>query len=154
MGRHLHHVEIFLGDQVPFHFEAELVTPRSREDQRRNIDSEIRDLQPIADDDIGECSATHELFTVEIDQVDVKLVRAFRIGEAEVETHLLMLEGKAQSLQVREQSDEAFLLGHAVLDNLVADQEGLDAGLRDVRHNVYSTGVFPAVKGIYLSCGF
>lgn len=55
---------------------------------------------------------------------------------------------------MREQSDEALLLGHAVLDNLVADQEGLDAGLRDVRHNVYSTGVFPAVKGIYLSCGF
>ena len=153
MGWQLNHVEVFLSDQVPFHSEPELVAPGGRENQRGDVDPEVRDLQSIADDDIRERGATHELFCVEIDQVDIKLVGTFRIGEAEIETHLLMLEGEAQRLQVSEQSDEALLLGHAVLDDLVTDQERLNAGLRNVRHTGYCTRVPPAVKGICLSCG-
>jgi hypothetical protein len=43
-----------------------------------------------------------------------------------------MLEGKAHGLQMGEETDEAFLLGDAVLDDLIADQEGLHARLHDV----------------------
>ncbi len=64
-----------------------------------------------------------------------------------------MLEREAHRLEVREQSDEALLLGHAVLDDLIADQERLDTGFRNVRHKLYSTAVAPAVKGMRLSCG-
>jgi hypothetical protein len=43
-----------------------------------------------------------------------------------------VLEGKTHGLQVREEADETFLLCDAVLDDLVADQEGLHAGFHDV----------------------
>jgi hypothetical protein len=43
-----------------------------------------------------------------------------------------VLEGEAHGLQVGEEADEAFLLGDAVLDDLVADQEGLHTRLYDV----------------------
>jgi len=60
------------------------------------------------------------------------------------------LEGKTEGLQVCEQADQAFLLGHAVFDHLVTDQECLDAGLGNVRHRSYSTGAWRPVKKICL----
>ena len=53
VGREQHDVEIFLGDQVPFHPEAELIAAGSGKDQRGNIDSKVRNLQTVADDDSG-----------------------------------------------------------------------------------------------------
>jgi hypothetical protein len=47
-----------------------------------------------------------------------------------------MLEGKAHGLQVREEADEAFFSGDAVLNDLIADQESLHARFHDVRHTV------------------
>ncbi len=103
-------------------------------------------MQAITDNDIRECGPADELFAVEIDQIDVELIGPFSVGQAEVKTHLLMLEGETDGLQVCEQADQAFLLGHAVFDDLVADQECLNAGFGDIRHRGYSTGVWSAVK--------
>jgi hypothetical protein len=52
---------------------------------------------------------------------------------------------------MRKEADQTLFLGHAVFDYLIGDEEGLDAGLDDVRHEPYSTEVRPAVKGISLS---
>jgi hypothetical protein len=43
-----------------------------------------------------------------------------------------VLEGKAHGLQMGEEADEAFFLCDAVLNDLVADQEGLYAWFHDV----------------------
>jgi hypothetical protein len=43
-----------------------------------------------------------------------------------------VLEGETYGLQVGEEADEAFLLGDAVLDDLVADQEGLHTRFHDI----------------------
>jgi hypothetical protein len=46
-----------------------------------------------------------------------------------------MLERKADGLQMGEEPDEALLLRDAVFYDLIADQEGLDARLNDIRHD-------------------
>lgn len=153
MGRDLYDVEILLGDQVPFHTETELIAAGRRKDQRRDIDPEVRDLQTVRDHDVRESGAADKLFAVEVNKIDVELVGAFSVGQTEVQAHLLVLEWKAQGLQMREQADQAFFLGHAVFDDLVADKERLHAGFDDFRHHTYSTGVSWAVKGICLSVG-
>src|SRR6185436_19477125 len=116
MSRHLHHTEVLLRDQMPFHPEAEFIAPRSGEDQRGDIDPEIGNLKAVADSNIWESGSADKLFVVEVDQIDVEVIGPLGIGETEIEAH------------------EAFLLGDAVLNDLVADQEGLHAGFRDVRH--------------------
>lgn len=141
MGRNLYDVEILLGDQVPFHTETELIASGGRKDQRRDINPKVRDLQTIRDHDVRERSAADELFAVEVNEVDVEAVGAFSVGKAEVQAHLLVLEWKAQGLQMRKQADQVLFLGHAVFDDLVADKERLHAGFDDFRHHTYSTGV-------------
>jgi len=153
MGRDLYDVEILLGDQVPFHTETELVATGGRKDQRRHINPEIRDLQTVRDHYVREGSTADELFAVEVNEIDVEPVSAFRVGQAEVQAHLLVLEWKARGLQMREQADQALFLGPAVFDDLVANKERLHAGCDDFRHHTYSTGVSQAVKGICLSVG-
>src|SRR5512146_1800963 len=155
MGRHLHDVEILLRDEMPLHAEAKLISPGGGEDQRGDVNAKIRDLQTVSDHNIRKSGTTNELFAVEIDQINVELIGSFGIGQAEVQTHLLMLERKTDGLQVCEEADQALLLGHAVFDDLVADQERLNARLRDIiRHNGHSTEVWPAVKRICVSNGF
>jgi len=128
----LHDVEILLSDQVSFHPQPELVAARGRKNERRDIDAEIRNLQAVRDHDVGERGAAHQLLAIEVHKIDVEPVQAFSIREAEVQPHLLVLERKVQRLQVREQADQAFFLGDAVLDHLIADEERLDAGLDDL----------------------
>jgi len=123
---------------MALHPQSEFVPPRCRKDQQRNIDPEIRDLEAIADLDVGKRGPADELFGVEVDQLDIKMVQAFRIGKAEIEAHLLMLEGEGRSLQMCEDSDQAFLFRQAVLDDLVADEKRLDSGFRDIGHGGYS----------------
>jgi hypothetical protein len=135
MGWQLHHVEVFLCDEMSIHAKTKFIAPRSREDQRGNVDSEIRNLQAVADDDIRQRGAAYQLFTVEVYEVDLEVIGPFRIRQAEVEPHLLMLEGKADCLQMREEPDEALLLGDAVFNDLVADQKGLNAWLNDIGHD-------------------
>jgi hypothetical protein len=141
MGRELHDVEIFLSDQVTFHPETEFVAARGGEHERRHIDAEVRNLEAIGDHDIRKCGAADELFGIEIHEVDVEPVHTLGVREAEVQAHLLMLERKTESLEMREQADETLLLGHTVFDHLIADKEGLNAGFDDVRHETYFTGV-------------
>jgi hypothetical protein len=43
-----------------------------------------------------------------------------------------MLEGKGDGLQVREEADQTFFLGQAVLNHLIADEKSLDTGFGDV----------------------
>ncbi len=134
MGGHLHHIEVFLRDQVPFHPKAELIAAWGGKHQRGNIDAEVRNLQSITDDNAWKSGSTDELFGVEIHQVDFELVRAFGVGETEIEAHVLMLEWKAHGLQMREQPDQALLFRGAVLDDVIADEKRLNAGFDDVRH--------------------
>jgi len=46
-----------------------------------------------------------------------------------------MLEGEADGLQVGEKSDETLFLGNAVFNDLVADQERVNACLIDFGHD-------------------
>ncbi len=87
-----HDVEILLGNQLALHEEAEFISTRCRKDEKRDIDAEIGDLEAVADFDVGKSGSTDQLFRVDVDQVDIKVIEAFSIGEAEVESHMLMLE--------------------------------------------------------------
>ena len=130
----MHHVEVFLRDEMALHPQSELIPAGSRKDQRGDIDAEVGNLQTIQDVDIGKSGATYELVVVETDQIDVEVVRALSVRQAKIQAHMLMLEWKRGGLKVREEANQAFLLRQAVLDHLITDQEGLDAGLDDVHH--------------------
>ena len=134
MRLELHHVEILLCNQVSFHAETEFIAARSGKDQRGDVNSKIGNLEAIGDDDVGKGSPTHELLDVQIHQIDVEMVCTFCIGEAEVQSHLLMLKRKCDRLKMSEQTDQAFLLGQAVFDHLIANEKGLDARLYDIYH--------------------
>lgn len=121
MGWQLHHVEVFLRDEMSIHAKTKFVAAGSREDQRGDIDPEIGNLQAVTDNDIRQCGTAYQLFAVEVHEIDVEVIGPFCVGQTEVEPHLLMLEGKADCLQVSEETDEALLLGQAVFNNLVAD---------------------------------
>jgi hypothetical protein len=45
-----------------------------------------------------------------------------------------MLEWKDECLKMRENADQTFLFRQTIFDHLIADQEGLDAWLYDIRH--------------------
>jgi len=98
MRRHLNHVEIFLRDEVPLHPQSEFVTAWRGKDERGNIDAEVGDLQPVGDDDIGKGGTADQLFRVDVGEVDIKVIGAFRVREAEVESHLVMLKRKGDRL--------------------------------------------------------
>lgn len=77
---------------MALHQKAEFVATGCRKDEKRDIDAEIGDLETVIDFNIRKGGSTDELFRVEIDQVDIKVIEAFSVGEAEVEPHVLMLE--------------------------------------------------------------
>ena len=87
-----HDVEVFLSQKTALHQEAEFITTGCRKDEKRDVDAEIRNLKTVADFNIGKGGSTDQLFRVEIDQVDLKVIEAFSVGEAEVEPHMLMVE--------------------------------------------------------------
>lgn len=132
--RYRHDVEILLGDQLAFHQEAEFIATGCRKDEKRDVDAEIGDLETVIDLDVGKSGSTDQLFRVEIDQVDIKVIEAFGVGEAEVESHMLMVERERSRLKMREDSDQAFLFGEAILNDLVADQKRLHGRLGDICH--------------------
>lgn len=127
-------MEVLLGDEMPIHSQAEFIPTRCGKDEQRNVDPEIRNLKAIADLDVGKRGPADELFGVEVDQLNIKMVQAFRIGEAEIEAHLLMLEGEGCCLQMCEDPDQTFLFREAVFDDLVADEKCLDGGCGDIGH--------------------
>lgn len=148
MCRQLHHIKVFLRDEVAVHAEAKFVPSRGGEDQRRDINAEVRALEPVGDDDIRESGTTDKLLIVQINEVNGEFVAAFGIGQAEVQSHLLVLEGKAESLEMGKQSDQTLLLGYGVFDDLVTNQESLNARFGNIRHESYSTRLVTSVKGI------
>ena len=83
---------------MALHAQAEFIPTRCGKDEQRNVDPEIRNLEAIADLDVGKRGPADELFGVEVDQLDIKMVQTFRIGEAEIEAHLLMLKGEGGRL--------------------------------------------------------
>jgi hypothetical protein len=124
---------------MAIHFEAELVPARGREDQDGDIEAEVAALQTVCDDDVRKRCPAHELFPVEVHQIDLELVRTFGVRQAEIESQVLMLKREGAGLQMSEDSNEAFLLRQAVLDHLIADEERLYAWLCDFRHPCYPT---------------
>ena len=84
--------------------------------------------------DIGKRGATYKLVVVETDEIDVEVVRAFGVRQAKIQPHVLVLEREHGGLEVREDADQAFLFRQAILDYLIADEEGLDTGFDDVGH--------------------
>ena len=132
--RYRHDVEILLGDQLAFHQEAKFIATGCRKDEKRDIDAEIGDLEAVADFDVGKSGSTDQLFRVEIDQVDIKVIEAFGVGETEVESHMLMMERERSRLKMSEDSDQAFLFGEAILNDLVADEKRLHGRLGDIDH--------------------
>ncbi len=140
MGRHLHHIEVLLSDEVALHPQSKLVATGSGEDQRGNINAEIGNLQAISDHNVRERCAAHQLFVIEVRQVDVEVIRALGVREAKIQPQLLMLERKGNCLEMRENADQALLLGQTVFNDLVTDQESLDARFYDIGHRCYSKG--------------
>src|SRR5215510_7855327 len=65
-----------------------------------------------------------------------------------------MLKRKANGLQMGEESDQALLLRDAVFYDLVADQEGLDARLNDVRHDDILRRILLLSKGFRIFAGY
>ena len=90
--RHRHDVEILLGNQPALHQEAEFISTGCRKDEKRDIDAEIGNLETVMDLNVGKRGSTDQLFRVEIDQVDIKVIEAFGIGKAEVESHMLVVK--------------------------------------------------------------
>lgn len=134
MAGHLNDMEVFLRQQLPLCSETELIAPGRRKDQGRNVDAKVRDLEPVADHDVRQRGAAYRLLAVQMHQIDIEMVRALRVGQAEVQAELLMLKRKCDGLQMREDADKAFLPGQAVFDDLVADKKRLYAGLNNVGH--------------------
>jgi len=132
--RRQHHGKVFLGDQATFHQEAEFISTGCRKDEKRDIDPEIGDLEAVGDLDIGKSGSTDQLFRVEMEQVDIKVIEAFGVGETEVEPHMLMVEREGCRLKVSEDSDQAFLFGEAILNDLVADEKRLHGRLGNIDH--------------------
>ena len=65
-----------------------------------------------------------------------------------------MLEGEADGLQVGEKSDETLFLGNAVFNDLVADQERLNARLNDFGHDSILRWFFLLSKGFRIFAGY
>jgi len=156
MARYLHHIEVFLSNKMAFHPQSEFIATRGGEDQRGDVDAEIGNLQAVPNDNIGEGCAAHQLFSIEVHQVDIKVIGAFGIREAKIQPHLLMLKRKNDGLEMGEDADQAFLFCQTVFDNLITDQEGLDARFCDIGHRGYSIKdpinrkrvlAFPATSG-------
>jgi len=141
MARHLHHIEVLLSDEVALHPQSKLVATGGGEDQRGNINAEIGNLQAIPDHNVRERCAAHQLFVVEVRQVDVEMIGALGVREAKIQPHLLMLERKGDGLEMGENADQAFLFRQTVFNNLVTDQESLDARFRDICHESYSIDI-------------
>ncbi len=135
MGRHLDHMEVFLGNKMAFHSQTKLIAPWCGKDQGGDVDTEVRNLEAVSNDNIRKRGAADQLLIVEIDQIDIEMIRTFRVRQAKVQSHLLMLERKGDGLKMRENADQAFLFREAVLDDLVTDEKSLDARLDDVRHS-------------------
>ena len=88
MSRHLHHTEVLLCNQMPFHPEAEFIAPRGEEDQLGDIDPEIGNLKAVADSNIWKSGSTDKLFVVEVDQIDVEVIDSLGVSEAEIQPQL------------------------------------------------------------------
>ena len=88
MRRHLHDAEVLLRDEVSFHAQAKLIASWGWEDQRGDINSEIGNLKAVGDGNIRKGCPADKLFVVKIDQINVEVICAFGIGEAEVQSHL------------------------------------------------------------------
>ena len=82
------------------------------------------------------------------------MIGPFSVGQAEVETHLLMLERKADGLQMGEEPDETFLFGDAVFNDLVTDQEGLNARLNNIGHGNILRWFLLLSKGFRIFAGY
>lgn len=119
---------------MALHQEAEFITTGCRKDEQRDIDAEIGNLETVADFDVGKSRSTDQLFRIEIHQVDIKVIEALGVGEAEVESHMLMVKRKRRSLKMGKDSDQAFLFGEAILDDLVADEKRLHGRFEDIGH--------------------
>lgn len=138
VGRHLHHIEVLLSDEVALHPQSKFVAAWGGEDQRGNINAEIGNLKAISNHNVGERCAAHQLFVIEVGQVDVELIGALGVREAKIQPQLLMLEREGDCLEMRENADQALLLRQTVFNDLVTDQERLDARFYDIGHRCYS----------------
>lgn len=83
---------------MAIHAQPEFISTRSGKDQQRNVDSEIGNLKAITNLDVGKCGPADQMFGIEVHQVDIEMIQAFGIGEAEVKTHVLMLKWKRGGL--------------------------------------------------------
>ena len=80
MVRWRHDAEILLCDEMAFHTQPKFISPRRGENEQGNVDSEVRNLEPIADVDVGKGSPADELLRIEIDQVDIEMIQALCVG--------------------------------------------------------------------------
>ena len=108
--------------------QPELIAAGSGKNQRRDIDGEIGDLQAISDVDRRKCRAADEFIGIEKEEVDIKLVSPFGVGQAEIDAQLLMLKGKDRGSEMCEDTDQAFLSGGTVFNDAVTDQKSLHTG--------------------------
>ena len=120
--------------------QPEFIAAGGRKDQRRDINGEIGNLQPIGDIDRRERRSADEFIGIEKEEVDIKLVGPFGVGQAKVDAQLLMLKGKDCGSEMRKDADQALLSGGAVFNDAIADQESLDAGSMNAGHRFHDGG--------------
>lgn len=132
--RPVNNKKIFLRDKVPVSKEPEFISPWSGKIERWNIQSEVIDFKPVLDMNGRQRRFPDKLIFIQIHKLQFKLVPSFRIGQAKIYAHLMVLTGEIGRPQVCKSPNEAFLPGLTVDNNRVAHKKRLDAGLQDFRH--------------------
>lgn len=135
-GRHrsVNNKKILLRDKVPVSKEPEFISSWSGKIERWNIQSKVIDFKPVFDMNGRQRRFPDKLILIQIHKLQFKLVPSFRIGQAKIHAHLMVLTGEIGRPQVSESPNEAFLPGLTVDNNRVAHKKRLDAGLQDFRH--------------------
>ena len=117
--------------------EPELIAAGRGKDQGRDVDGEVGNLEAVGNIDGRERRPADQFVGIEKKEVDIKLVGPLGVGQAKVYAQLLMLERERGGSKMREDADQAFLPGDAVLNDTVADEEGLDTRTMDGREGIH-----------------
>jgi len=135
--RHLDHIEVLLRDDRMADPQPKFIAAGGGKNQCRDIDGKIRDVQAISNVDRRKCRSADEFIGIEKEEVDIKLVSPFGVGQAEVDAQLLVLKREDRGSEMCEDADQAFLSGGTVFNDAIADQKRLHTGSMEAREGIH-----------------
>ena len=118
---HLHHTKIFLRDNLTIRKQPEFVPPGAGKSKVIQGEAKIGNLEPIGNFDQRQFGFRHQEICIQVYEGDFELVGSLGIRQAKIQAHLMVQKGKGQTLQVGEYSNQAFFLGRAVFNDIIAD---------------------------------